>query len=93
MIFIKRLNAVQAVAEYDQSDYIFLIYNVLGKGTAQQIIHSTYFDLAQHKYLQINISDAFAKCLNVLLNLPKACVHARTHGKMVSLANKLCGMY
>ena len=45
------------------------------------------------KYLQINISDAFAKCLNVLLNLPKACVHARTHGKMVSLANKLCGMY
>ena len=91
MIFIKRLYVVQAVAEYDQSDYISLIYSVLGGGTAQQIIRSTYFDLAQHKYSHINISDAFAKCLNVLLKLPTACVHVRTHGKTVCLANLFVG--
>lgn len=45
----------------------------LGRGIAQQIIHLFY--------LFKTSSDASAKCLNVLLNLPKACVHARTHGK------------
>ena len=79
--------------------YSTLNINDLGKGIAQQIIHSTYFDFTQyryfectqHKYLQINISDAFAKCLNVLLKLPKACVHVRTHGKTVCLANLFVG--
>ena len=79
---------------YGNEQYNTLNISDLGGGIAQQIIHSTYFDFTQyryfectqHKYLQINISDAFAKCLIVLLNLPKACVHVRTHGKTVSSA-------
>ena len=71
--------------------YNALSIDDLGEVIAQRIIHLTYFDLAQHKYSHINISDSFAKCLNVLLNLPKACVHVRTHGKSVTLANLFVG--
>ena len=71
--------------------YNALSIDDLGEVIAQRIIHSTYFDLAQHKYSHINISDSFAKCLNVLLKLPTACVHVRTHGKTVCLANLFVG--
>lgn len=66
------------------SQYNTLNISDLGGGIAQQIIHLFY--------LFKTSSDASAKCLNMLLNLPKACVHVRTHGKSVSSANKLCGM-
>ena len=41
--------------------------NGLGNGIAWLIIHDLF--------LQTTCSDAFAKCLIVLLKLPKACVH------------------
>ena len=79
------------LAKNTTRQYNTININDLGGGIAQRIIHLTYFDLAQHKYSHINISDAFAKCLNVLLKLPKACIHVRTHGKTVCLANLFVG--
>ena len=68
--FVIKVNA------HDQ--YNTLNISDLGGGIAQQIIHLFY--------LFKTSSDAFTKCLNMLLNLPKACVHVRTHGKTVSSA-------
>ena len=69
--------------KYGNEQYNTLNVNDLGGGgIAQQIIHSIY--------LYKTCSDAFAKCLNVLLNLPKACVHVRTHGKTVSFSHFIC---
>ena len=53
--------------KYGNKQYNTLNISDLGGGIAQQIIHSIY--------LYKTCSDAFTKCLNMLLNLPKACVH------------------
>ena len=78
MMYLPDTKSMVLQTDYGNKQYNTLNISNLGGGIAQQIIHLFY--------LFKTSSDASAKCLNVMLNLPKTCVHVRTHGKTVSSA-------